>query len=163
MQIIAQVFFNQKYGDEVIMGIFNSYNDVDLDEFAKQESEKSYAKPLADEEFKKVGTQGYNSMNESQVEALICVIVVIAIFVALIYHNKKEVTGFWKIGTSAPIQRVGLIILAIGILSAVSWLIKSDFNFEYIFRGTNGLPHELRDSRKSFFYGLYFLLYRLVY
>lgn len=37
------------------MGIFNSYNDVDLDEFAKQESDKGYAAPINPSDAKEVG------------------------------------------------------------------------------------------------------------
>lgn len=37
------------------MGIFNSYNDVDLDEFAKQESDKGFAAPINPSDAKEVG------------------------------------------------------------------------------------------------------------
>lgn len=56
----------------------------------------------------------------------------------------------WDYGTSTPIQRVGVIILSIGLISLISWLIKADIDIEYIFN-ENSLPR----SRDSFFFHLY--------
>lgn len=56
----------------------------------------------------------------------------------------------WNYGTSTPIQRVGVIILSIGLISLISWLIKADIDIEYIFN-ENSFPR----SRDSFFFHLY--------
>lgn len=57
----------------------------------------------------------------------------------------------WAYGTSTPIQRVGVIILAIGLLSLLSWIYKNDMAFEDIFDS-----YYFPESRDSFFFHLYF-------
>lgn len=57
----------------------------------------------------------------------------------------------WAYGTSTPIQRVGVIILAIGFVSLLSWIYKADLDFEDIFDS-----YYFPKSRDSFFFHLYF-------
>lgn len=57
----------------------------------------------------------------------------------------------WNYGTSTPIQRVGVIILTIGLVSLISWMIKEELDLEDIFN-----PYSFPRSRDSFFFHLYF-------
>lgn len=59
----------------------------------------------------------------------------------------------WAYGTSTPLQRVGIIILGIGLISLISWMIKEDLAFDDLFE-----PHYLPRSRDSFFFHLFFYL-----
>ncbi len=59
----------------------------------------------------------------------------------------------WNYGTSTPIQRVGVIILGIGLLSLITWIIKEDLSFDDLFD-----PYYLPDSRDSFFFHLFLYL-----
>lgn len=59
----------------------------------------------------------------------------------------------WNYGTSTPIQRIGVIVLSIGLISLVSWIIKSDIDIEYIFN-----EYSFPRSRDSFFFHLYIYL-----
>lgn len=59
----------------------------------------------------------------------------------------------WNYGTATPIQRVGVIILGIGLLSLIAWIIKEDLSFDDLFD-----PYYLPDSRDSFFFHLFFYL-----
>ena len=57
----------------------------------------------------------------------------------------------WDYGTSTPIQRVGVIFLAIGLVSLFSWMIKKDLSIDDLFNF-----YYLPDSRDSFFFHLFF-------
>lgn len=59
----------------------------------------------------------------------------------------------WGYGTSTPIQRVGVIILGIGLVSLFSWVIKEDLSLNEIFD-----LYYLPGSRDSFFFHLFFYL-----
>lgn len=59
----------------------------------------------------------------------------------------------WDYGTSTPVQRVGIIILVIGLLSLFSWMIKEDISFDDLFE-----PYYLPGSRDSLFFHLFFYL-----
>lgn len=59
----------------------------------------------------------------------------------------------WSYGTSTPIQRVGVIILAIGLLSLFSWMIKEGLSFSDLRN-----PYYLPRSRDLFFFHLFFYL-----
>ena len=56
----------------------------------------------------------------------------------------------WSYSTATPIQRCGVILLAIGILSFVSWVIKKDLYFEDIFD-----PYYMPEYRDSFVFHAY--------
>lgn len=59
----------------------------------------------------------------------------------------------WSYGTSTPIQRVGVIILGLGLLSLFSWMIKEDLGFESLFNS-----YYLPGARDSIFFHLFFYL-----
>lgn len=61
----------------------------------------------------------------------------------------------WIYGTSEPFQRVGILILGVGLLSLFSWMIKEDLSFEEILEFE---PYYLPRSRDSFFFHLFFYL-----
>jgi hypothetical protein len=56
----------------------------------------------------------------------------------------------WAYGTSTPIQRFGVIILIIGLLSLLSWIYKTDMAFEDIFD-----PYYMPRSRDFIFFHFY--------
>ena len=57
----------------------------------------------------------------------------------------------WNYGTSTPIQRVGIIILTIGLVSLISWMIKEELDLGDIFNS-----YSFPRSYDSFFFHLYF-------
>ena len=59
----------------------------------------------------------------------------------------------WDYGTSTPIQRVGIIILGVGLISLFSWMIKEGISFDDLFE-----PYYLPGSRDSLFFHLFFYL-----
>lgn len=59
----------------------------------------------------------------------------------------------WDYGTSTPIQRVGIIILSVGLISLFSWMIKEGISFDDLFE-----PYYLPGSRDSLFFHLFFYL-----
>lgn len=59
----------------------------------------------------------------------------------------------WDYGTSTPIQRIGIIVLSLGLVSLLAWVIKEDLSFEDIFDS-----YHLPRHRDSFFFHLYFYL-----
>lgn len=56
----------------------------------------------------------------------------------------------WNYGTSTPIQRVGVIFLAIGLFSLFSWIFKEDLSFSDLLD-----PYYLPKSRDSFLFHLF--------
>ena len=59
----------------------------------------------------------------------------------------------WIYGTSTPIQRIGVIVLGVGLLSLFSWMIKEDLSFEDLFNS-----YYLPGKRDSIFFHLFFYL-----
>ncbi|MEG2566666.1 MAG: hypothetical protein RSA84_10715, partial [Acinetobacter sp.] len=59
----------------------------------------------------------------------------------------------WNYGTSTPIQRIGVIVLGVGLLSLFSWMIKEDLSFEDLFNS-----YYLPGKRDSIFFHLFFYL-----
>ena len=59
----------------------------------------------------------------------------------------------WAYGTSTPIQRIGVIIFGIGLISLISWMVKEDLAFNDLFDS-----YYLPRSRDSFFFHLFFYL-----
>ncbi|MCX0338306.1 hypothetical protein [Acinetobacter radioresistens] len=59
----------------------------------------------------------------------------------------------WLYGTSTPIQRIGVIVLGVGLLSLFSWMIKEDLSFEDLFNS-----YYLPSKRDSMFFHLFFYL-----
>lgn len=59
----------------------------------------------------------------------------------------------WTYGTSTPVQRAGVIILLIGLLSLSFWMGKEGLDFEDILN-----PYYSPSSRDSFFFHLYVYL-----
>ncbi|WEI24202.1 hypothetical protein PYR74_10050 [Acinetobacter bereziniae] len=59
----------------------------------------------------------------------------------------------WNYGTSTPLQRVGVIVLAIGILSLVSWMIKENVSLSDLTES-----YYRPRSSDSFFFHLFFYL-----
>lgn len=57
----------------------------------------------------------------------------------------------WSYGTSTPVQRIGVIILAIGLVSLFSWMFKEGLDFEDIFN-----EYYFPEDRDSIFFHLYF-------
>ncbi len=57
----------------------------------------------------------------------------------------------WIYGTSTPIQRIGVIVLGVGLLSLFSWMIKEDLSFEDLFNS-----YYLPGKRDSMFFHLFF-------
>lgn len=39
----------------------------------------------------------------------------------------------WEYGTAKPVQRLGVIILVIGLLSLISWMVNRDLSFDDLF------------------------------
>ena len=59
----------------------------------------------------------------------------------------------WNYGTSTPIQRIGVIVLGVGLLSLFSWMIKENLSFEDLFNS-----YYLPGKRDSIFFHLFFYL-----
>jgi hypothetical protein len=59
----------------------------------------------------------------------------------------------WGYGTSTPIQRVGIIVLGVGLVSLFSWMLKEDLSFDNLFE-----PYYLPGSRDSLFFHLFLYL-----
>ena len=59
----------------------------------------------------------------------------------------------WDYGTSTPVQRAGIIVLSLGLISLLAWVIKEDLSFEDIFDS-----YHFPRYRDSFFFHLYFYL-----
>ncbi|WP_111860898.1 hypothetical protein, partial [Acinetobacter sp. CFCC 10889] len=56
----------------------------------------------------------------------------------------------WNYGTATPIQRCGVILLTVGMVSLLSWVIKKDLSFEDIFD-----PYYMPKYRDSFIFHAY--------
>lgn len=60
------------------------------------------------------------------------------------------INKLWGYGTSTPTQRIGVIILFIGIFSLISWMIKEDLSLDNL-----ADPYYLPRSRDSLFFHLF--------
>lgn len=86
----------------------------------------------------------------------ILAIILIIYFLYKQQHNKDDSITLWELGTRNPIQRIGLIILTLGLMSAISWFInKQDFA---VFFDPDYFPSNRYDH---FFYRLYPLFFPL--
>lgn len=63
------------------------------------------------------------------------------------------INKLWNYGTKKPAQRIGVIILVVGLLSLFSWMIKEGVSPEDLFDS-----YRQPRSRDSFFFHLYFYL-----
>lgn len=59
----------------------------------------------------------------------------------------------WNYGTATPIQRIGVIVLAFGLVSLAAWMIRNDLSFSDLLHS-----YYLPDSRDSFFFHLFYYL-----
>ncbi len=66
------------------------------------------------------------------------------------YFKKEKILKLWRVGTTTPIQRIGLIVLIIGISSFASWLFKREIALEEIFNS-----YYFPKSRDFIFFHLY--------
>lgn len=86
----------------------------------------------------------------------ILAIILIIYFLYKQQRNKDNSITLWELGTRRPIQRIGLIILILGMISAISWFInKQDFA---VFFDPDCFPDNRYDH---FFYRLYPLFFPL--
>lgn len=60
----------------------------------------------------------------------------------------------WSYGTTYPVQRIGLIILILGIISFILWCIESEIVF-WIDEYNGWSPYYFPKSYESFFYKLH--------
>ena len=65
-------------------------------------------------------------------------------------NNLKKIWGY---GTKTPFQRVGVLILTLGLVSALSWFMESDMYYMDVID-----PYYFPDYRDSYFYHLYLYL-----
>ena len=87
--------------------------------------------------------------------AILAIILIIR-FLYKQQRNKDDSITLWELGTKRPIQRIGLIVLILGVISAISWFIsKQDFA---VFFDPDYFPSNRYDH---FFYRLYPIFFPL--